>query len=619
MTDADQPPGSAGRPPRRPQEISPPPPQGALKPAFAAVAAICFLGLFLAGLILALELNRTDIDRYNIFHYLYARYEPGMLIFLLLLLVVLYAGLVRRSSPLPQLERLLERAAKLPAKRWVAAIAGLVLALCWAGTHWVHHNFPFSQDEYSVAFQSEILAAGRLKAPLLEPWNELGHALTPAFITFDPESRSWFSAYLPVYAALRALFVLLGSPSLLNPLLAALSVLLLARIVRQLWPGRSNELLGAVLLASSSQFLITAMTGYTTPAHLFFNLLWLWLFAGGRRAGLLLAPWVGLLAMGLHAFVPHALFVIPFLLRIVAQRRWKLCAYYAAVYLLASVLWIACLYAINRVFSGTEIAGMARTAGMVWPGRIQLIHFGASLTLLVSWQSLALGVLAVLGLSRWKRLPPVARDLAWGSLITLCFYLFGHHGQGHGWGNRYFHPVLGHLALLAVPGWQVLRHHLGRRPALRFVAVCTLFAALIQLPIRALEVEAMIRPFARAQQYFRSLPEPAVLVHPGMIWYGQDLIRNDPFLADHPKVLALPGLNRAQFERLRARGPVRIVTQRELAALGLFPIAAAPPQPLSGSAKVSAAATDRAKKCQLRAGAGGGARFAVWQESCYIS
>ncbi|WP_332699641.1 hypothetical protein, partial [Halalkalibacter lacteus] len=92
-----------------------------------------------------------------------------------------------------------------------------------------------------------------------------------------------------------------------------LSVVLLAAIARRLWPDEGlRPWMALAFLVTSSEVLMTSGTGYSMPAHLALNLLWLWLYQRGdaRSWGLALA--VGVLALGLHNPMPHALFVARF-------------------------------------------------------------------------------------------------------------------------------------------------------------------------------------------------------------------------------------------------------------------------------------------------------------------
>ena len=132
----------------------------------------------------------------------------------------------------------------------------------------------------------------------------------PTFVDYFPETHSWKATYLPVYAALRALFQSVYLQSSLNPFLAALTVFALY--------GRSGTFglttnktpsSPILLLAGSAQFLVMSMTAYSMPAHLALNTVWLWLYSRPDRRRFYLAPLVGVLAIGLHQPIVHALFV----------------------------------------------------------------------------------------------------------------------------------------------------------------------------------------------------------------------------------------------------------------------------------------------------------------------
>ncbi len=535
--------------------------------ALAIVVGICLLGLALAGLMILLGRDRTDLGQLNIFYYLYSHYEPVTLVLVLLLTALVHRSLLRQPAMPPLVEALNRWWPKLSPSGWLFALAAMVLVVSWGGAHWVYQRFPFSMDEYTVLFQARILASGQFTAPLPEAWRDLGTALAPIFTSYLPESGSWVSNYLPLYALMLVPFVRLGDPSLLNPLLAAATLFVLVGIARKLWPERRDgHIVCVVLLAASPQFLITAMSGYSMPAHLFFNLLWLWLYIREDRFGWLLAPWVGLVAMGLHAFVPHALFAIPFLLRIVLRRKWWIATYFASVYLIASALWISC----QRFVNPTTDNFVKEHFGL--PGLMEVMNLGANLAQIVAWQPLAVSVLVCLGLMRWKEQPAIVRDLAWSALLTLVFYLSLVTGawQGHGWGARYIFAVLGNLVLLAVPGWYALKQMIGHSRASMFVVVAVGFALLAQLPLRAVQVFSVIRPFAATQQYLATLPDPLIVVPAGAVWYGQDIVRNDPFLTNTPRLLALHRLTPPRIQQLQAEGPVRLLTADELVELGMF-------------------------------------------------
>lgn len=518
-------------------------------------------GLLLTLVVIYLGLHSKEYQQNNIFYVLYAFYEPGQLLLVLLALPVLYLGVSWKKKMLPGgnlLEGILARRGTL------VVVTLTVLCLCWAGRVGVYRQINFSQDEYAMDFQAQIFAEGQLKAPVPAEWQPLAEAMTPIFITYERETGSWMASYLPIYALLLAPFHKLGLASLLNPLLAAFTLLALAAVVREMWPARpAAPVFAALLLAASPQFLVTAMSGYTMTAHLLFNLIWLYLYVRGSRWSLLALPWVGFLAMGLHAFVPHALFVIPFLLRMVATRRFKLSAYVAAMYLLASAVWIYWLQVVNPTI------GSVSAARFGIPGWRQCLSQGMSLALLVSWQALPLAVLTTIGFLQLRRGNALLRDIALSCAFTFGFYFLFFHDQGHGWGNRYFHPALGNLVILAVFGWQRLITRTERRAALGFVMTGLCLALLVQLPLRLLQVHGFMTPFARGLAHIEAVEQTVVVVPATAIWYGQDLVRNGPFLDDGPKRFFFRRLNEAGLRELQQRGSVYFMPPPELETLGL--------------------------------------------------
>ena len=540
--------------------------------ALLLFAAVCFLGLALSVVVFAGGLNRTD-GPLNIYYYLFSYYEPPLLLASLLGLLALFALSRRDPTKLSFAATIAETYRRLTAAtepRWLLClIAVAVLLLCFAGTHLVYHrHYLFSMDEFGADFQARIFARGHVFAPIPKAWAWVADALAPVFVRYDPTELRWISNYLPVYAALRAVFVWLSLPSVLNPLLAGLTVLALAGVTRNLWPqSRSAPLIAVALLLSSSQFWITSMSGYSMPAHLCFNLFWLYLFTRRSRLATVAAPWLGFLAMGLHQFVPHALFAAPFLLRLLLDRRWKHVFYYAAVYLTACatcVVWF--------LFSAPKIKG-AGWSVFGFPRSAQFFDQGINLALVVNWQSLTAVLLAVIAIGKWNKLSPTLKDCALGLLFSYLFYFCYFRNQGHGWGYRYIYGVLANIVLLAVFGWQQLKLQFGAKRAIALASVGIVLALFVQLPTRCLQVHTEVGPFARAAALLRQSEVDALIVPAPFVWYGQDLVRNDPFLEGRPKVFHLHRLSLARYRRLQAQVSTKVLPLEKLVAAGLPPTA----------------------------------------------
>jgi hypothetical protein len=96
-------------------------------------------------------------------------------------------------------------------------------------------------------------------------------------------------------------------------------------------------------------------------------------------------------------------------------------------------------------------------------------------------------------------------------------------------------------------------------------------ALVVQVPLRFWQGERFIRPYAAAYRHLASRPARVVLVYGDSIWYGRDLIRNDPYLRGQPVVLAARLLSREGRAKIEAAYPGQVVEVRdgELLRLGM--------------------------------------------------
>ena len=445
----------------------------------------------------------------------------------------------------------------------VAVVAG-VFAVTALGTYFVCHDYALSADEFMADFQARIFLRGKIAAEVPTQWIDAVRVIKPTYVDYFSETHSWKAAYLPVYAAMRALFQSVYLQSFLNPGLAAVTALALYGTARNIWPNEKQDALVAILLlAGSAQFLIMAMTLYSMPAHLAFNTVWLWLYSRPDRRRFYLAPLVGVLAIGLHQPIVHALFAAPFLLRLLLDRKWRAVSIFGLIYLLGCAGW----YAWRIKFSPPAADGVA-TFFRLWNPKMLVIQ-SMDLLLIIGWSALAAPLLAVLGFARIFRERPIIRDAALSCLLTFGFYYFFYLDQGHGWGYRYFHGTLSCLILVAVAGWKALIEKTGECRARNFLFVAMAASFFIALPLRCYQAESFIRPYAHAAEAVRSMNAMVVGIDPHLAWYSADLIRNDPFLEDRPVVVALVNLSPREVAALAQGGSARFVSRAELAAFGL--------------------------------------------------
>ncbi len=559
-----------------PSDLQPPNPR---IEATRLITGVCvaLIIVFAIGLVASARIaeNPLSIPRpssANVFYYLYAQYEPQMFLGGLLMAVVLYltwqVAIRKTSSELFSLQT------RLQTLVWSSLIVGTFL-VTGIGTYAVYENFPLSMDEYMAVFQAGIFRHGHVFGTIPEIWRPFGYPMTPLFATYESRADTWISPYLPGYSAIRAVFSLLQIEGLTNAFLSAGSIFLIGRIARHIWPKtRETSLVSMLLLFTSAQFLVNGMTSYSMPAHLFFNLLWLDAYVHSRRHRILIMAGAGFLALLLHQVFVHLLFVAPFFLRWLMERRWRTLIPMSATYLAAGVFGYIWVQLRTPIEVAPGVSGAAFNAAVLAhlfgiPGKLEALNQFMNVTLIFSWQSIPMNVFALLAFWRWRKLSLFERDLALGIVISFCFYLFFLSSQGHGWGYRYIHACLGNFALLATAGYVFLVQCGSQKAALSALAVGSAYALAVQLPARTAEVSEFVGPFAQASQMLEAMPESVIVLDSRSIWYGVDLVRNDPFSVTGPRLMFLERLDRNSVKSLQERGSVRLVSFPDLSATGL--------------------------------------------------
>lgn len=535
--------------------------------SLVATAAIATFGVLARWTLL--ETGVAQPSGLNIYFRLYALHElPFLLLQLTFVAATAMLLVARRRNPAAS--ETLRKSASLSTGRVVLIAVAVVLAGV-AIAHLVLHHVLLSMDEFSADFQARIFARDQFAPLVPSPWRALGDAITPLFVTLHEDTGRWTSQYLPVYALLKSGFLRVGLEWWLNPLLSAGSIVAMAAVARRLWPAEGTRPLVAVLLlATSTQQLVTSGTGYAMPAHLFLNLVWLWLYLRGDARSWAGALAVGVLAMGLHNPFPHVLFVAPFMFRLVRERRWSRLGGAALVYGAGALMWLSYLRFVDPVVTGSE-RGLFSLFAFPRLGAYGLLVM--NLSLLLTWHAPVLGPLVVAAVSSPRRLDARLVDVSLGVLGTLIFYLLYPTTQGHGWGYRYAHQVLGNLCLLGAAGVPLVVEVFGARFTRRWLASAFALTVLVQLPFRLRDVERFVRPFAAGHEYLRSRDAVVVLLRANAVWYGQDLARNDPFLR-YPVVVREAGVPPGLIEQLDRAFPGRVVevSDRELLALGMTPV-----------------------------------------------
>jgi hypothetical protein len=463
----------------------------------------------------------------------------------------------------------------------VLALAVLVAGLI--GTHTVFHGYHLTRDEFLAEFDAIIFRSGRFAAPIDATWRSFASALQPQFMLPVPPEVGFVSSYLPGNAAIRAVVGLIADDVWTSPLLATGAVLATFGVARRLWPNRRDAaFISALLVATSSQVLITSMTSYAMTAHLALNMIWLWLFLRDDKIGHGAALATGFLATGLHQVIFHPVFAAPFIVRLWESKRRALAAVYIAGYAAFCLFWIA-YWKFALIFQGISPQGSDETGPVYFLARVLLLldnfHWaGADLMLknvlrFVAWQSPALIPLAALACPAIRRGTGIASELAAGLLLTVIAMFVLLPFQGHGWGYRYLHGLIGSTALLAGYGWVALSNSITQheRGACRtMLGICTLAAVLVLLPAHAMQARDFAMPYFRAARAIEQAPTDIVIVDKSRLLFAADLVRNEPFLKNRPKVLDLTYLTDSNIAELCAHYSISMFDYGQARAFGIM-------------------------------------------------
>ena len=427
--------------------------------------------------------------------------------------------------------------------RGVMALATGMVALGYAGHRWLLLGYDLSRDEQMASFDTWIYAHGRLAWPLPSAWQGDAGALNMLFMLPVARPVAWVSAYLPGNAGLRALVGLVADPALTGPLLTGLSVVLAWGCARRLWPedrpeNREAGLVSVALLALSGQMVFAGMTAFAMPVHLAANLLWLWLFLGDTRRGDVAALVVGFFAMGIHQPLFHPMFVAPWLALLLFERRWGRLALFTLAYGAIGLFWLAWPHLTLGLVVGphslTDPTGadyLSRLLDTLAQTDQRLPIMTANLMRALCWSPLALMALPLVGAFGLRAEPKVAALLA-GVLLPLAVMSLILPYQGHGFGYRYIHGVLGNVALLGGFGWQRLGPWQARlRVPLMAGAGLT---ALVALPCQAVLTHRLYAPFAEASAAIDAAQADYVMIGAGDAPLALDLVRNQPDLGNRP-------------------------------------------------------------------------------------
>lgn len=430
----------------------------------------------------------------------------------------------------------------------VSAFVGGLLALA---SYFIYQKWPVTMDEYSPWFQAHVFASGALSAKY--PLNTLHYLFEKSyhsnFFVINWITGEVVSGYWPGFALLLAPFAFIGMPWLCNPVLVALSVIVLHGLAVRLEFSTQQQGWVILLAIASPAFTLNGMSFYSMPAHLLLNALFALCLVKPDSRRLFLAGLVGGYALCLHNPLPHLAFALPWLIwhAFFGENRLKHVGWLLAGYLPFSLLlglgWVLVTRDVNLVTQTHAIAEAALVpmqpkpfwvtlAGyfkfFTWPdSQIMTVRLGGLFKLWL-WAVPLLLTLAIIGIKRTQSAP--LRLLAVSALTMFFAYFLIPFSQGHGWGYRYFHPAWFTLPILAVAALRDTNINMALSARL---AVCALASLILITPIRTWQMGNFVSGHV-AQIPVPSEPQAAneceIVFHNLTGFYGIDMVENKPDL-----------------------------------------------------------------------------------------
>jgi hypothetical protein len=213
----------------------------------------------------------------------------------------------------------------------------------------IFNHIPRVHDEIDNLFQAKIFKSGKLyvPSPCAKESFDFPHMIN---------NGKWYSQYTPGYPSLLLLGLFAQAPWLINPLLAALSIILFYFLGKEIFNSKVG-LVASVLGAVSIWFLLMSSTMMSHTSSLFFTSFFLlFMFrslknpsiANGLFAGLGLG--IALLVRPYNAFLISLPFLLYYALKTV--RDLKKCLKNAAAFILITLALLSVLLIYNQMTNG---------------------------------------------------------------------------------------------------------------------------------------------------------------------------------------------------------------------------------------------------------------------------
>ena len=458
--------------------------------------------------------------------------------------IALAAWVLRKRSPT------LDPVGVLGRNPWATAVVTFV-GLC-AAMLTVAHNHALSGDEHLALFQSRIFAAGHLTGQFPP---ELVYRLIPTnyidrWLIASGSGRV-ASVYWPGFSLMLVPFTLPGVPWACNPLLASLSLVLIAKLASRLTADARAGGWAMLFTLASPGFVGMALSYFSMTAHLFLNLLFGWLLLERSTRRLVAAGLVGSLALVQSNPVPHILFALPWIVWIDRQpggRRSLLLlgAGYAPLALILGLGWWLFLRQLHGkvplLLYPPDGQPLHDLANLVWYLSLQfraVFSFPADETLakrigeqvrLWSWAVPGLPLLALAGWWTLGRRVAGLHLFALSLTSTLVGYLFVSFDQGYGWGARYVHSAWGALPLLAAAAMVWAERGTQSHELSNYVVRSAMFSLVFATALRLFQIHLFMQDQLALRPPFETGVRQIVFIAPNFDFYTPDFVQNDPFL-----------------------------------------------------------------------------------------
>lgn len=447
----------------------------------------------------------------------------------------------------------------------------------WFGHYVVMNGYALSRDEQMAVHDAAIFATGEFAIPLDERWHDVAATLNRDFNSTKLRWDLTVSGYRPVNASLHAIMMSVGLLHLTAPVMSAVSVVATWRVAARIWPTNSSlQGLTIIFFLCSAQIWAASMTTYAMSSLLALNMVWLALFLRRDWIGYALSLGVGFFAVGVHQVPYHPMFAAPFLAILVLERRWLLSGLFATLYVAFILFWLRYEDFVSLAMGGGALkiasASISTTLASHVSGQISsdaLALTAANLLRLLGWQHLMVLPLAIVAGKA------AVRDRNWLviAMIAACllppvlkFVLVPY--QGHGWGYRYGHGMLGLMCLLAASGWRDLSQQ-GIANSRNF-AIATALTLVVVVPWQLRNAHRFNAGYAAVDKQLSALKTDFVIVDEFAAPFASDLVNNRADLSNRPIRLLAGPMRPEYIPRICAMGTISLFPPEELSPINDF-------------------------------------------------